>query len=309
MKDKKMKKQFRRPTHTHAVRDIRRAVIYFSFFIFHFSFAVAATPYAFLTLPVGAREAAMGETGVSHARGGGASWWNPALLTRNGGAEFDVVNWFADGRGSFGGVSVPGRWGGLGAYYFNLGIPDIEVRDRPGPAVGTFTAHNTLAAGGAAFHIGGNAAAGMTVKWYQDDIYGDAATVSGMVDVGAVWQRGALTLGATASNMELWDYVTPDLPITYRAGGAYRWQREEYSVTAAGEAVTPDAGGFYMHFGAEAGWRETLFLRSGYMAGHDSRAFSFGLGVAKGAYRTDVAVTPYDNGLGQVWRVGVGVGW
>jgi len=251
----------------------------------------------------------MGETGVGGARGGGAAWWNPALLFRQGGAEFDIVSWFADGRGSFGGVSVPMRWGGLGAYYFNLGIPDIEVRDHPGPAIGTFTAHNILTAGGAALRMGANAAAGMTVKWYQDDLYGDVATTGGMVDAGAVWQRGALSLGAAASNLELWDYVTASLPITYRAGGAYHWRKDDFALTAATEAVAPDAGGFNLHIGAEAGWRETLYLRAGYMGGHASRSLGFGFGAAKGAWHTDLAVTPYNNGLGQVWRVGAGVGW
>jgi hypothetical protein len=63
----------------------------------------------------------------------------------------------------------------------------------------------------------------------------------------------------------------------------------------------------YYHFGLESNWSDRIYARAGYMAGHDSRNFSGGLGFIFNQFNADFAITPFENDLGTTWRVGLGM--
>ena len=83
----------------------------------------AGIGWKFLTIPQGAREVSMGETGVSRANGSSAIWWNPAhFADYRAEAWFQGYTWIGEGTGSYGGVKGKTRWGGFGAWYAHHGI-------------------------------------------------------------------------------------------------------------------------------------------------------------------------------------------
>ena len=275
---------------------------------FAVSLTCAATPEAFLTIPNGARETAMGETGVSHARGGSAVWWNPALIALDGNKlEFQVFNWLLDGQGAFGAGGFRTSWGGIGGYYFNLNLDDFEIRDRPGPAQGSFTVHHSVLALGSSIKISDAINAGLNWKCFYEKLYSSQYSGSGLLDLGIAARWRNWRAGGVLTNYELWDYFKEELPLTTRLGIAYGEDRGQIVWNASLEGVDVK-GTDYFHLGIECGWLQTVFLRLGYMQGHSSRDLTYGLGLAKGRYRADLALTPYDYGLGTVWRASIGVG-
>jgi len=50
-----------------------------------------------------------------------------------------------------------------------------------------------------------------------------------------------------------------------------------------------------------------LFMRGGYVFGHDTHDASFGVGIHYKHYRTDISIQPFDEELGTVWRFGLGI--
>ena len=61
------------------------------------------------------------------------------------------------------------------------------------------------------------------------------------------------------------------------------------------------------HVGIEYGIMDKLFLRGGLQTGHDTRTLSFGLGIARRAWRVDYAFVPASHGLGNAHRIAVGM--
>jgi len=262
----------------------------------------------FVNIPNGARETAMGETGVSHSHGGSAAWWNPAFLaTDNSEIEFQIFRRILDAKGSFGSARFTTSWGGFGVYYFNQGMNDFEARDRPGPSQGSFSVHQTLFAGGIAFRMKQNIKIGMVCKTALDDIYGDRNDGDYALDFGVGWSMEGWSVGAAIANMELNNDSYNPFPTSQRAGVSYRRQINQFDVLVSGEGFNVLDGDNYFHFGVEAGWMNTLFLRGGYMIGHDSRNVSFGTGVKLKRYSADISITPFSNELGTVWRCGLGI--
>ncbi len=271
--------------------------------------ALAAVGSAYLLIPNGVRETAMGETGVSHSRGGAAGWWNPALMCGDRGeVEFQLFRWFADGKGSFGGARFQTGWGGFGIYYFNLGMDGFEARDRPGPVQAEFSLHQSVIAGGAAFKVAEQVALGVVYKTLFDQLYEYREVTDGVFDFGAVWRHPGWSVGAAVVNVAGFEEAADPLPLTLRAGLAHYRDVAGMAVTMAGEGSCIRDGEQSLHLGLEAGLSERLFLRAGYMHGHDSHSYSFGVGLTLSCCRADVAVTPFDYGLGTVWRFGLAVG-
>jgi len=267
----------------------------------------------FLNIPNGAREISMGETGVSHATGGAATWWNPALIaTDRTEISFQVFRWIVDGKGSFGGGRFKTDWGGLGFYYFNHNMEGFEIRDRPGPQTGEFDVRQLVFAGGSGFNLGKGISAGFMYKKAFEDIYGNRENGFHALDLGLLLGESSLisegwTAGISLSNIELFNDQDDPFPTTLRLGLTYDKVIEEFSILTSFEWLSIIEGDRYMHLGVEAGWQELLFMRGGYMFDHDARDVSFGVGIHYKYYRTDISIQPWDEELGTVWRFGVGI--
>ena len=261
-----------------------------------------------MSVPNGVRQTARGETGVSYASGGSAHWWNPAFAaTERSEIDFQVFRWIADARGSFGAARFKTSWGGIGVYYFNQGMDGFEARDRPGPAQATFAVHQTLFAGGTGFNLWRGIKAGVIYKNAFEDIYGDTENRFHALDLGVGWGNRVWSVGAAVSNIDIGNGTDDPFPTTIRLGGTHYRKFEQFDLAFSMEAVQLIESDPYLHAGVEIGWDDLLFLRGGYMNGHDSRNLSFGTGVKYKVYCADVSIVPFDNELGTVWRIGLGI--
>jgi len=261
-----------------------------------------------MNVPNGVRQTAVGETGVSGATGGSAHWWNPALaVTDRSEIEFQVFRWIADARGSFGAARFTTSWGGIGVYYFNQGMDGFEARDRPGPSQGSFTIHQTLFAGGAGFNLWHDIKAGVIYKTAFEQLYSNAEDDFHALDFGIAWGIKSWSVGAAVSNVGIVNDTDDPLPTELRFGATHTRQFSQMDFNLSIESVHLLESDLYFHLGAELGWNDLIFLRSGYMTGHDSRNYSFGVGFGFKRYKADISITPFDNELGSVWRIGLGL--
>ncbi len=88
------------------------------------------------------------------------------------------------------------------------------------------------------------------------------------------------------------------LPTIYRAGVGY----SRNQLYLAADYVNIKSGDGHFHLGAEYLIEESLYLRTGYQTGYDSRDFSAGAGFVYNAFRIDYAFVPYKSDLGNSHR-------
>ncbi len=181
----------------------------------------------------------------------------------------------------------------------------FEVRDRPGPAQGEFTLHQSVVGGGTAVRLMNGLNIGLLYKAAMEVIYGDTDDDFGIVDVGAAFARRGWAVGAAVSNLAVGDLEGGELPTTARIGASQRLNFGAFQLLPALEGVFENGGRRRLHLGLEANWNARLFVRCGWMNGHDSRNYSLGLGAVYGRCRFDFALTPFSNELGTTGRFGV----
>lgn len=265
----------------------------------------SASDWAYLKIPCGTRETAMGETGASHSTDGRGMWWNPALVgSGESDAWFEVFKLIAGMRGSSGGAHIPTSWGGAGVFYNNYETSGFEVRDRPGPVQGEFSLHQTVVGAGLAVTLIRQVSIGGTVKLAMEDIYGSRFRTS-LVDLGAAWKSDFLAAGLSISNISADKPADDRFPTLLRAGAAKEFTRDSFRALVAAEWTAARNSTPYIHTGVEIDWLGRLYCRTGYMYGHDSRGLSYGLGLKSGKFQADFSLTPFANDLGSTWRFGI----
>lgn len=286
---------------------IQRVLVLVLVFSLFTSSSASTSAAAFLKIPTGARERAIGQTGVSHSVSANALYWNPALLAfGEREVRFGAFRWLVDSRGSLGAVKFRARWGGIGANYFNLSTPGFEARSRPGPVEAEFTLHQAYLTLGAAYLVRSDLSIGASVKGWVEDIYGDRAGGLPVFDAGAAYRRGGWMTGIAAANLgEGWQ--NDPLPAVLRSGIARQFNYGDFGLLNAAEYSIVHKNIGRIHFGAEADYLQSLFLRAGWFGNSQVSQLLFGLGVAHSIYRFDASIAPFDEGLGAGWRVGIGV--
>lgn len=268
----------------------------------------AATGWAFMSIPNGTREIAMGETGVSQARDASAAWWNPAHIGQSHtGFWFQGFKWIEDGSGSFGGAHLQTDWGGVAAYYVNHGMEGFEVRDRPGDPQGEFTLRQAVLGAGIAYHPMKKLSVGVVYKGGYEDIFGDRLDVWNILDLGVLLKTNDFNFGFSVANIGFENPGDDAYPTTYRLGMSRDYKVGPVDLIVAFDGIAEREDHKYYHFGFESNWSERIFIRAGYMAGHESRNFSGGLGFIYNQFNVDFAITPFENDLGTTWRVGLGM--
>ncbi len=266
-----------------------------------------ATGMAFLKLGVGGRSVAMGDAGVVSSTGGAASYYNPANILEGGRPSILLMHnqWIQDIATEYLGAAVPlGDWG-LAFHVNSTGIDNIEVREVPGEAAGTFNARNLSIGMSAAFRAFDDWSAGVTVKYLYEKIYVDQADGYAF-DAGIRYRTPipGLSAGAAAANLGSMAVLRTEatrLPALFRAGAAYQTPVPAFDgtllVEADGFTLFKDPA-FHLQLGAEADYRGIVFLRAGYQTGYDVRGFSAGLGARIGVLGFDYGFTPFQNDLG-----------
>ncbi|NLO92493.1 MAG: PorV/PorQ family protein, partial [Elusimicrobia bacterium] len=218
------------------------------------SVGTAAVP--FLLLPAGAREVALGGTGVAASEDANAMLWNPGLMAKNrhnsatfmhsaylenSMYDFAAVNWKLDDRQAL----------GVSAQYFSAG--KINSTDDAGQDIGTIRPYDIAVSAGYSRIIGGWGL-GVSGKAIQSKIINTAKTFA--MDLGVSPPElldGRLRLGAAYTNLGAkirYNSVDEKLPAAIRLGAGYKLTQ---GLTLSSDIALPNAGKNYITLGAEMG--------------------------------------------------------
>jgi hypothetical protein len=264
---------------------------------------------SFLKLGVSGRGVAMGDAMSATVRGAAATYYNPAGLFRSNSASeilFMHKEWIQDSRTEFLGAAV--RLDDETALGFSVNtttVTDIEVRTRPGPAEGTFSARNLSLGVSYARAFAPGLRAAVTAKFLYEKLFVDDATGVGF-DAGVQMDDviPSLSLGASVANIGGMSALRDEastLPALGRAGAAYSFELREVTskvcVAADIMHVFPEAN-TYINAGGEISYQGFATLRTGYQFGETGRGPTLGLGIRYGIAGFDYAFSRLANELG-----------
>jgi len=265
-----------------------------------------------LKLPLTALSASLGESDVAVAGLSSAFASNPGILGRLTETEiiFTHLQWIQEinGQSLFAGTPLPFGSAALGV--MAMSIPGIEVRDRPGPAIGTFAARALSIRGLFAGQVSQDFSVGAGLKYLYEKLYVDDAT-GYAADVGAFYTPAnqPVTVGAALLNlgaMEAFRSEPTALPTSAVAGGSYRFSADAFDILLAA-SVSHDThlGETQMHFGGTVAYRGFVALRMGYQTGFESRGLSAGLGIRFQFVRLEYAYVPFGLDLGNAQMLSI----
>lgn len=277
--------------------------------------SVAQTGFSFLEIPVGARESALGGSGVALVSGATSAAHNPAALARLKHTSFAALSTrhFGDTRANFFSLSVRTNRFTLAPHFWGTRIPDLEYRTAPTQnPISEFDATYSAVGVASGWKLTDALSAGVTLRYLHSKIHFESAE-GWSSDAGLLWSSKAkpLTLGLAVNHFgAVNQYATEDvtLPTTVRLGGAW----EQSLGNAGGLLLTVEGSGVKdntprFNGGVEYKAPQFLALRAGYVAGLDSQGMSFGAGFFYKRFNLDYAFLPYQEELGEGHRVGFGL--
>ena len=256
----------------------------------------------------------MADAMVSHAKGSEATFYNPAgLLSLS--SEIAVMHkeWIQDTQTEFLGATASlDADQAIGISVNSTTVQDIEIRTRPGPAEGTFTARNYALGLSYSRVLSDHIRAGITGKFLYEKILIDEASGFG-VDFGLQYETPIehLSAGVVIANLGSMNNLRNEktaLPSLIRAGAAFESRLEEIGsdLTLASDYVFvfPESGS-YASVGAELVFEEAFAARLGYTFGSEGRKLSTGIGLRYGILGLDYAYAPLAADLGNAHTISV----
>lgn len=265
----------------------------------------ASTGLPFLTLGIGGRALGMGEAYTALSEDATGVFYNPAGISWGEENEILLMHklWAFGTSTEFLGSTfhVTGLTFGLGLN--STTVDDIEIRQQPGPALGTFALHDFAASATISWRVDTSLSVGITGKFLYEKIYVDESHGFAL-DFGARYQLDrSWSLAAALSNLGTMNALVAEatkLPTSFRCGGAFRNSiSEKYEMTISGDYVKIfDDKGSRVHIGGELAYDNIIALRTGYQFGYDAKNWSAGFGICHGPLRFDYAFVPFIEQLG-----------
>ena len=258
-----------------------------------------------LKIPVNARGSALGDGTVADA-GQFSSWsLNPANLYEQGARSLTLthVQWIQDIQSEFIGVRFPVGNGSVALAISTNSVPEIEVREKPGPAIGTFTARFATLEAGYAVSLFENVSAGVTAKYLYQKLYLDDAVGIG-VDFGILYHTpiSGLQVAAAVTNsgsLEQFRGERSDLPSFARIGATYQFDLDDFRFRlSAASASSLQASENHLGGSLEGSYDGFLVVRLGYLTGYDSRSIATGVGIVYEFLSLDYGYVPFSYGFG-----------
>lgn len=243
----------------------------------------------FLRLGVGAREAAMGESGVASSRGASALFWNPANnVFEDFDTELVLQHYRYLGLASQEAAAVAHRTGPgvLGFVFSGLYWDTIERRseENVGLVEGTFKPYDVSFGVSYALRVGDSIGVGVNAKLVYEkiDIYSDSGLAFDLFASHRAMIEG-LVFGASATNLGgdlTLDQEPLPMPTVYRVGVAYTPQMPGLAgrTTATVDLAFPNDTKEKAHFGLEMALLPELVLRAGSRLNYDNQGWTAGAG-------------------------------
>ena len=266
-----------------------------------------------LNLPLSARSASLSGATVADIGTHSSSFVNPANLWTEGPTSVLLSHsqWIQDIQSEIVGTQIPFSFGTFGLTVLNTNVRGIEIRERPGPPLGTFTARFATFQAGFATKVSDGLLVGGALKYIYEKLYVDEATGIGF-DFGAAYRTPVegLTAGISMTNLgELGEFRNDasQLPAVGRIGASYILLYGEVMLTSS-VALAKGLHQTQTHaqLGLEAVYDHMLALRIGYEAGYETRGVAAGLGIRYSILQFDYAYLPFSLGLGDAHLFSIG---
>ncbi len=255
---------------------------------------------SFLKIGFGARNIALGDIGVVSANDVTALNYNPALLSNYKTEQITLshTQWLQDVRSELLGASFS---------LFNLPmalginttqISNIEIRNRPGPALSNFNANYFFVSLSTGFEVAENLSLGFTIKYLNENLLTDQANGIGY-DFGLYYKNiiPNLNFGASIRNLGSMNALRnqeTELPVDLRVGGDYIYDLTKINSSfyfAAGFQKY-NSSESHFNFGTEFLYHRQIAIRLGYMSGYDIKSITTGIGLKLNHFNFDYAFTP-----------------
>jgi hypothetical protein len=275
-----------------------------------------ASGASFLSLPVGARSIALGETGAALTRDPFAWLSNPALMPFAEGSGVGAFHSQWTLETYYDNVIAKhalSRFVSIGGAFTYLSSPDIPGFDDSGAPTTDVGNSNLQGIVGVGFEPFPGLGAGVNVKYLQERIAGWTGR-GWAVDAGAAWTTGFREIAFGAAVQNLGSDITyivesEKLPTTFRVGasGALPLPVSPVAVRLAADLVKKRFEDAYGCFGAEIDVRSIVFLRAGYTADANREGDRFSVGGGLKLFdrlMIDYAWTPYGD-LGSFHRISI----
>ena len=261
--------------------------------------------FTFLKIGIGAREAAMGNAGVSLAQDASSIYWNPASASQVGSSVFTVsqTRWPVEIEYSYIGYIHKVNeniYFGLSAGALYTDPMEITTVYHP-YGTGEYFNYGDIFIGGTFSHkMTDRFSYGATIKYVEetlDDL--DMKTV--LMDLGTYYWTGYKTLRFCVSLVNFGSQAKPegtyfkplleggeeetdyDLfspPTEFRIGAAMDiLDKGDFKTLLSCQLNHPVDNSEYFVAGLEQNYKDKLFLRGGYIGGDTERSLSFGGGV------------------------------
>ncbi|MCX6142011.1 MAG: PorV/PorQ family protein [Ignavibacteriales bacterium] len=265
----------------------------------------SSTSSSQLKIPLTARSAALGESTVSDP-GQFSSWSiNPANLFSDSPLAIALTHsqWMQEIQTEFLAARIPIASGSLGIGVSTNSVPGIEIRDVPGPSLGTFSARFASFQIGYAQNLTDDIILGASAKYLYEKLYVDEASGFGF-DAGMIYNTPiqGLKAGFAVTNiggLQQFQNDRSDLPTFSRIGASYAFRRDDFDFSVLGAWAhnlrDPEN---HAQASLEASYSQKVSLRFGYQTGYESRALSAGIGIRFEFIQLDYAYVPFALGLG-----------
>jgi hypothetical protein len=273
----------------------------------------SSSGFASLKFPQTAFDAATGEAFVADPAALQSIRINPANIASRESYDivFSHIQWIQDIHTENLSLAAPLTFGSLSFSLANTSVEGIELRDQPGPALGTFASQATVFQLTYGFRAADALKIGIASKYLYEKIFVDEATGFGF-DAGVIYLPPVqgLSLGCAVTNLgNLSAFRTEktDLPAAVRAGGTYAFTLGGMALrTAATYSAEPSTSYTHLSLGGEIAFKNLITLRLGYQTGYDSRHLSAGLGIRYTIVSIDYAYMPFSMDLGEAHILSIG---
>jgi hypothetical protein len=274
---------------------------------------------AFLKLGVSGRGLAMGDAMSALVSGSAATYYNPAGVVGLPGTQLMFMHreWIQDTRVEFLGSTIPlGEAYAVGFSLNTTTVSDIDIRTRPGPSEGTFTARDMALGATLAHTFSDVLKVGITGRFLYEKILVDESQGYGF-DLGAQYKTPIenLAIGSMLANLGSMDGLrggSTTLPSLLRVGPAYTQSIEgtDFTYTVASDLlyIFPEKAS-YLNTGGEFVLNKNVAARLGYQFGSEGRGLAAGIGLTYGMFVLDYAYAHLSDDLGNAHTFSLALNW
>jgi Uncharacterised protein family (UPF0164) len=270
---------------------------------------VAQSGMQWLSIPIGARGAAMGGAYTAIANDASSIFWNPAgvALTSGGNFFLSQTKWIADINVNAGAITYDGgSWGFFSASFTSVDWGVFHGTRRAETSAGfeetgDFSPEDWAAGLGYARRVTDRFSIGGHLRYLHENLGSNLVGTIGSgteytakmsllaFDFGTIYYTGFkdLRLAMSLQNFSQEKKYRVDhfpLPLTFKFGMAMDvtsllLPETPHSITLSVDAIHPRDYTERLNFGLEYGFRNMFFLRGGYKTNYDEEDFTVGGGV------------------------------